>query len=1055
MSSSGYEFLYLEHAPVAIIVLDVTGLEQYLAASAQQMSETAALTDHISAFRSAISKISMIFINDKCRELLDIGDDTPDYNNLNSLVNFEEFLSSDKNALNLFGKDEGEGIIIPIHTFRGVDKVVSLSWKTLTGTEGNRFSILSLHDITKLKTVEQDLVKKEKRLKYTEAVAHLGNYEIYMDTGTASWSDETFRIFDLDPLKDKEPTVESYLSLVHPDDLELFNKTISVTLSEKKSFNLVYRIITPAGNLKYLHSVCYPQLDESGEVKMLAGTIQDVTHMKLTEDTLLEFQNRFSLFNEMLFDWIVMFRVEENFKLKREWGIGKFDEVSGYTAEERENLGGMLSLVHPDDLKMYKKYTEDLFIKGEQPYIDFRIVRKNGEIVWTRNYTRLLKSPDGKITHIVGAGKDITDIRASEEKVRESEERLRRAEEIAGFGYFSFDFTLNMVTLSEGAKKIYGISSGESLFSMESTLQYLDEKTRTIAAELYETIKTGNQPDPFELRITLPEGTPKNLMIYPADFTKDKEGKAVKLFGAMFDLTQIRNTEEKLRISEVNFRNIFEMAPFTLAITDIESGRILNANRFAKAYYGVDDFEGMKTAVFYKDPSERTRMLEELKRDGSIQNFEIEIINFRGETRWVAISGRVVEYMGKKCLLNAQYDITDQKNALELMKIAKQRAEEANRVKTNFLANMSHELRTPLIGIVGFTEILQEELKDENHLRMISRISKGANRLHSTVNLILDLAKLEKSDIRPVLARTDLFTVIENVITVHKSFAQEKNLYLRIVKNSGEAVSDIDSTLMGDIFNHLINNALKYTFQGGVTISVSEVEDQEGTWNSVSVKDTGIGLKKEETEKIFDDFIQVSEGYSRRFEGTGLGLTLVKRYTELMGGRLSLFSAPGEGSEFIVQFRSSRSSRSSGRNSDNAASALKKKILYVEDDDVAIDLVTRFLNAHFEVEFAVNSDAALRMAEENNYEGFLIDINLGRGMDGYGVTKALRGIPRYKNVPVVAVTAYAMSGDEEDALKAGCSGYISKPFTKRDFTEYVLTAFGLLQKSVLPENAPD
>jgi len=181
----------------------------------------------------------------------------------------------------------------------------------------------------------------------------------------------------------------------------------------------------------------------------------------------------------------------------------------------------------------------------------------------------------------------------------------------------------------------------------------------------------------------------------------------------------------------------------------------------------------------------------------------------------------------------------------------------------------------------------------------------------------------------------------------------------------------------------------------------------------------------------------------------------VKRYTELMGGRLSLFSAPGEGSEFIVQFRSSRASRSSGQNSDNAASAVKKKILYVEDDDVAIDLVTRFLNAHFEVEFAFNSDTALRMAEENNYEGFLIDINLGRGMDGYGVTKALRGIPRYKNVPVVAVTAYAMSGDEEDALKAGCSGYISKPFTKRDFTEYVLTAFGLLQKSVLPENAPD
>ena len=229
-------------------------------------------------------------------------------------------------------------------------------------------------------------------------------------------------------------------------------------------------------------------------------------------------------------------------------------------------------------------------------------------------------------------------------------------------------------------------------------------------------------------------------------------------------------------------------------------------------------------------------------------------------------------------------NITKLKNAEKEMIEAKEKAEQMNRLKTNFLANMSHELRTPLIGILGYAEFLENELKDKELKKMARIIKSSGERLHKTLNNILDISKIETEKQQVNIKEYDLIKYLIEQIELFRAAAEGKGLSLKFETKEEILKAYIDEEMFVSIINNLLDNAIKYTNTGGVTL-IAKREKENAV---IEIIDTGIGVHEDLYDLIFEPFRQASEGYGRSHEGTGLGLTLVKKYTELMGGTIAL-----------------------------------------------------------------------------------------------------------------------------------------------------------------------
>lgn len=384
-------------------------------------------------------------------------------------------------------------------------------------------------------------------------------------------------------------------------------------------------------------------------------------------------------------------------------------------------------------------------------------------------------------------------------------------------------------------------------------------------------------------------------------------------------------------------------------------------------------------------------------------------------------------------------DITERKEMETDLIRAKEKAEEMNRLKSNFFANMSHELRTPFVGLMGYAEFLSQSVTDADDKEMALGILDSSKRLKDTLDKILELSKLESSKMEIKTTDVDVCLIINDV---HKTFiklAEQKNLYFKKQLNVSPCSVRTDEQLLREILNNLVSNALKFTHRGGVEIQLDKKIKGNNTYLAIKVKDTGIGIPADKQDIIWEEFRQVSEGLNRSFEGTGLGLALVKKYAELLNGNISLESIEGKGSSFILElpFTPSPTQEEILPSLPQTSEVPGKKptsykILYIEDDKYALDVVRRTLSKFYQLDSAENAEAALRKVNQEKFDLILMDINLRHGMDGIELTQIIREIPYYKKVPVVAVTAYAKGEDKEEFLSKGFSHYISKPFAPSD-----------------------
>jgi len=382
-------------------------------------------------------------------------------------------------------------------------------------------------------------------------------------------------------------------------------------------------------------------------------------------------------------------------------------------------------------------------------------------------------------------------------------------------------------------------------------------------------------------------------------------------------------------------------------------------------------------------------------------------------------------------------DLTEQKiRELELLH-AKDKAEEVNKLKSNFLANISHEVRTPLIGILGFSEMILEETYDSDLKEKVGEIYKSGKKLNETLDTILDISKIEAEKVNVVYERFNLGETIKESIVLYKVLAEEKGIEIKYTAGTNGLLVELDKKILSKIINNLLSNAVKYTSEGEITVSTycnnAEVK--------IEIEDTGVGIPEDKLKTVFEPFRQASEGYNRRFGGTGLGLTITKILVEMMNGRIHLESQFGKGSKITIELPvySSGScdtlpviNEVQKKMEQRIRSFEKISLLLVEDDDVNAKIILRFLEEEYNTEWVSSGSEAIALASGKNYNGILMDISLKGELDGLTTAERIKKIQGYEASPVIAVTAHAMVGDKEKFLNGGCTHYISKPFSRND-----------------------
>jgi CheY-like chemotaxis protein len=378
--------------------------------------------------------------------------------------------------------------------------------------------------------------------------------------------------------------------------------------------------------------------------------------------------------------------------------------------------------------------------------------------------------------------------------------------------------------------------------------------------------------------------------------------------------------------------------------------------------------------------------------------------------------------------------------------IAKDEAEESNRLKTAFLQNLSHEIRTPMNAIIGFNRILKESTNDPEMVEeCVDAIDKSGERLITLINDLVDLSKIEAGIISIEKEAFDLNTILGDLHQFFLGQAKEKGLSLALEKTPASSDSRVvsDKTKVFQVLSNLINNAIKFTKEGSVSFGGSK-EDGRALFY---VKDTGIGIPKDKQEVIFERFVQGDTSISRGYEGAGLGLAISKSFVAKMGGTIWLESEQGKGTTFFVSIpdAEARQDLSSPKNKSllhgEFAESRGLKIMIADDDAPSLLLLEAILRPLSSVILkATNGSEAIEVFQENSdFDVIFMDIKMPV-VDGLSATKAIRSFD--KDVIIIAQTAYAFPGDKERAMDVGCNDYITKPIDGPELMSIMQKHFG-------------
>lgn len=507
--------------------------------------------------------------------------------------------------------------------------------------------------------------------------------------------------------------------------------------------------------------------------------------------------------------------------------------------------------------------------------------------------------------------------------------------------------------------------------------------------------------------------------------------------------------KERAEQSETRFKALHNASFGGITIHD--KGVILDCNLGLSEITGftVAELIGMDGLLLIA-AHEREKVMANIT-SGYEKPYESVGVRKNGTEYPLRLEARNIPYQGRAVRVVEFRDITEQKSAETALIREKERAEESDRLKTAFLQNMSHEIRTPMNGILGFLDLLREpDITEGEKEKYIDLVNRSGQRLLTTINDIIEISKLEAGEVSLILADFSLEETVQYQCDFFKRQIEDKGLALVVSQGivGSKALVNSDKHKVEGIMTNLINNALKFTERGSIHVSTT----LDNGFICITVADTGKGIPPDRLDAIFKRFVQADLTMSRAHEGSGLGLAIVKAYVELLGGSISVHSVPGQGSTFRVLLPYHSADHLPQPDNDRVVQPSDESlaILVAEDDDVSFQILSMMLaKTNHRLVRATTGQEALSLFNAQHFDLILMDLKMP-GMNGLDAVKKIREVNR--QVPIIAQTAYALMGDREKALEAGCTDYMSKPINRKllfsKIAEYAPGGRGLKKPAV-------
>jgi PAS domain S-box-containing protein len=774
--------------------------------------------------------------------------------------------------------------------------------------------------------------------------------------------------------------------------------------------------------------------------------LRDITERKQAEEALRESQALYFSFIEQLPNPVFRKDREGRYVLVN----SEFCKLKG---QPREDFIGKKPLEVPPskfsgpgkdaDKMAYERKGEKihvLILKTGKTFIEEeQYFAADGSEIFKQVMRMPVADSDGNIIGSQGIMFDITERKKTEEELQKSYDLLTKlTNQVPGVVYqyrLYPDGRSAFPISSSGMFDIYEVTSEEVREDASPVFTRLHPEDRDYIVDTINESARNLSHYQSEFRVILPK---QGLRWRWCDARPEKlEDGSVLWYGIITDITDRKKTEEQtLKLSKA-----VTQSPDSIVITDI-NGNIEYVNPTFTEVTGFtsDEAIGQNPRILKSGeyPIEFYKKLWDTILSGMEWRGEIPNRKKNGELIWenVTISPIVNEKGKITHFVAIMQDITEKKKIYQDLIKAKEEAEESDRLKSAFLANMSHEIRTPMNGILGFTEMLKDPgFEEKEKEEFISIIEKSGNRMLNTINDIIDFSKIEAGQMEVNMSEFSLGSLLNEVYSFFKLEVEQKGLdfSLQTCSSSNSALVYSDSQKLYGVLSNLVKNAVKFTRKGAITIGCQQ---KDGLFE-LFVSDTGVGIKKEQMDYIFDRFRQGSESLTRQYEGSGLGLAISKAYVEMLGGTIGVESEHGKGSRFYFTIPGSlKTENVTGAGMEKSGlepekPAEKLKILIVEDDpgsELLLTITLKKLTSRILI--ARNGQDAIEICrKEPEVKVVLMDINMPV-MDGLEATKRIREFN--KEVVVIAQTAYALAGDREKALAAGCNDYITKPIQKED-----------------------
>ncbi len=803
-----------------------------------------------------------------------------------------------------------------------------------------------------------------------------------------------------------EPVVKESKSISFNEYYDIYDKTLEVT-----SFHLI-------DNLFILNFF-------------------DISEQKKSEQALIESEEKFRLLSENSSECV--------------WTIDKHLTFV-YLSPALESIAGF----KPGEwvgTPLASHFTKEEFVKVDaiaknhienrltRPHINFetKMLNKANEEFDVEISSTLLLDSNGDFIGMQGTTRGIAERKRVERALKESEASLRDAQRIANIGNWTLDIKTGRLTMSDELISIIGFKDKNEALDVSNHEKYYTPESWQLYKNASEKIINEGKSVEVELEFT---GNNKKYRhaISTGEPIFDNDNNVVALKGTLQDITSRKEAEKSLKESEERLKLSLEATKDGIWDWDLITNKVVYSNAW-RTILGVDKiedkFETWEERI-HKD--DREGVFETLKQhlEGHTEQWECKhrLRMSNNNWKWVKGKGMVVEKdnNGKpKRMVGTMIDIELQiKHEQELIK-AKEKAEESDRLKSAFLSNMSHEIRTPMNGILGFAKLLNEkDLSGEKRDKFIEIIRKSGDRMLNTVNDIIDISKIDAGQIEIWKTQVNIFEEIENIFEFFVKEANTKGIRLQLInKLPKQSIIISDKTKFNSIITNLIKNAIKFTDKGSIKIYCIK----KGAELEFKITDTGIGIPKNRIHSIFNRFEQadIEDSYAR--EGSGLGLAITEAYVEMLSGKIHVDSEINMGTTFCFTLPWIEKPEQPEINTKKEFSNTKEidnkiKILIAEDDDTSYEHFEIILsNIASKIIRVYNGKEAIESLKKNaDIDLVLMDAKMPI-MGGYKATKNIRKFN--EDVIIIAQTAYALAGEKNNAISAGCDDYIAKPINSK------------------------